>query len=141
MGLSEILGGGLGKVFKDIVGTFKLDPETKAKLEAELENHRFEIAKLEMDYDARLTEAASRNIVAEASSDGWLAKNARPLFLFMGGIVIWSNYIAALVASLANLYYVPVPIPEEIYWLYGSGFLGYVGARSWEKFNKFKIKK
>ena len=125
MGLAEILGGGVGKIFKDIVGTFKLDPETKAKIEAELENHRFEIAKLEMEYDAKVQEAASRNIVAEASSASWLARNSRPFFVFMGGILIIANYLLPLVTQWTQYPMQPIALDEWFYATYSFGFGGY----------------
>jgi len=41
--LSQLLTGGLGKLVKDVVGTFKLDPEKKAELEAILDANEHEI--------------------------------------------------------------------------------------------------
>ena len=124
----ELLGAGLGETFRKIIGTFKLDPETKAKIELELEVHKFEIAKIEAELEGRLADAASKNIQTEASNGDKYTSRARPTFLYICNIILAWNYIIVPLWNRA-----PINLPEPLFWLFGSVMLGYVGARTWEK--------
>jgi hypothetical protein len=81
-------------------------------------------------------------ILAEASSaDRWTSR-ARPSFLYVmyfilmlcvfGGIVgIW--YPVETQAAAKNMGVLLKALPEDLYTLFGLGYLGYTGARSFEK--------
>ena len=81
-------------------------------------------------------------IVAEAqSADPWTSR-ARPSFLYvMYALLLWAipmGLIAAthpeMAASIAqgmNAYL--AGIPEPLYALFGTGYLGYTAARTWGK--------
>lgn len=145
--LDTILGGGVGKMVKDVVGSFKLDPETKAKIDAAVEEHSHELAVLDKQYEAKLLEArqkevevAGANIRAEAASDSFISKNARPLFIFIGSIVIWANYLVAMIAGIAGRQYIPVEVPDIVFQIYILGFGGYVAGRSYEKVAKLRTR-
>jgi hypothetical protein len=81
-------------------------------------------------------------IVAEANSaDPWTSR-ARPSFLYvMYVLLLWSipmGLIAAVNPAMAlaiargmNAYL--SGIPEELYALFGTGYLGYTAARAWGK--------
>ena len=81
-------------------------------------------------------------IVAEAqSADPWTSR-ARPSFLYvMYALLLWAipmGLIAAAqpamakdIASGMNAYL--AGIPEPLYALFGTGYLGYTVARSWGK--------
>ncbi|MBI4185284.1 MAG: hypothetical protein HY521_14930 [Proteobacteria bacterium] len=81
-------------------------------------------------------------ILADAQSgDPWTSR-ARPTFLyvmyaviglcFAGGIVgiWWPGQVTAAAENIANLL---AAIPESLWWLFGAGYLGYTGARSFDK--------
>jgi hypothetical protein len=133
--LGTLIGGNLGDLFKKVVGTFKLDPEVKAKIEAQIEQNRFEIAKIQAELEAKLEEgrvkeieAAGANIRAEAGSGDRFTSRARPSFIYtMLGIFI-CNYIIFPLVTRPTLTF-----PEPLFWLFGSCMLGYTGARTWEK--------
>ena len=81
-------------------------------------------------------------IMAEAASpDRWISR-ARPAFLYvMYAVILWAipmGLIAAVQPSLAaaiatgmNTYL--AGIPEPLWALFGTGYLGYTAARQWGK--------
>lgn len=81
-------------------------------------------------------------IIAEANSaDPWTSR-ARPTFLYviyimilfaipMGFLSAFKPEFAQAVANGTKLWL--NAIPEELYALFGVGYLGYTGVRSWEK--------
>jgi len=138
--IGSILGGGLGKLFKDVVGTFKLSPEKKAEFEAVVAAHAHELAVKQAELEGKLAEsvsreieAASANIRAEAGSGDKYTSRARPSFLYVMLAIFVCNYIAF---PLLNR--LPLTFPEALFWLFGSCMLGYTGARTWEKFATIK---
>ncbi len=81
-------------------------------------------------------------ILAEANSaDPWTSR-ARPTFLYvmylviglcvLGGVVgiWWPDHVATAAANVGRLL---GAIPESLWWLFGAGYLGYTGARSFDK--------
>lgn len=81
-------------------------------------------------------------ILAEAgSADPWTSR-ARPTFLYLiytvialcfsGGIlgVWWPDHVSTAAQNIANLL---GAIPDDLWWLFGAGYLGYTGARSFDK--------
>lgn len=126
--LSDILSGGVGKLFKDIVGTFKLTPEAKLEFDKELAAHEFELKKIDAELESKLSDIASQNIQAEAKSGDKYTSRARPTFLYLMNIILGCNF---LLFPLINR---PVIVlPKPLFWLFGSCMLGYTGARTWEK--------
>jgi hypothetical protein len=135
--ISGIIGGagGLGKVFKDIVGTFKIDPTKKAELQAVIDSNEHEVQMKEMELQAKLQEAvtkeietASSNIRAEAQSGDKYTSRSRPSFIYMMLVIMLSNYMVFPLIGKP-----PITFPEPLFWLFGSCMLGYTGARTWEK--------
>src|SRR6266852_6180494 len=100
--LDQILGGGIGQIFKDVVGTFKLSPEDKAKFQAAIDANQKEIQLAQIaleskaqDTLARETEAASSNIRAEAASGDKYTSRARPSFIYVMLGIMAANYVAS----------------------------------------------
>jgi hypothetical protein len=138
--LDSIFGSGLsgvGDLVKKVVGTFKLDPETKAKVELALEQNKFELAKIDSDLESHLADIQGQNIRADAQSGDKFTSRARPAFLWMMTAGVGC---AIIIFPLINLFRVGQPlvleIPDAYLQLFGVGFLGYTGARSWEKVKK-----
>lgn len=109
------------------------DAENKAKL-----------ALLEVQQTGALSElqASMGAILAEAqSADPWTSR-ARPTFLYLmyavillafaGGVLgIWfPNHVAQAADNIGKLL---AAIPDSLWWLFGAGYLGYTGARSFDK--------
>jgi hypothetical protein len=112
-------------------------PDPQARDRAKLE-----LLKLEGDQEMRTIGAQMQAIVAEAQSpDPWTSR-ARPSFLYvMYTLILWSipmGLIAAADPRMAQgiaggMTTYLRGIPEELYALFGTGYLGYTAARTWGK--------
>ena len=110
----------------------------KAKLELLKEDNRQVLEEVKTDISA---------IIAEAnSSDKWTSR-ARPSFLylmyfciimcFVGGIIgIW--FPTQIQEAAKNLNSLLNAIPESLWWLFGAGYLGYTGGRTFDKWKQTK---
>lgn len=115
----------------------KLIPDKEARARAKLE-----LLQLEGSQELRTIEARLAAIVAEAGSqDPWTSR-ARPSFLYviyvlllwslpMGVLAAFSPATARDIAAGMNAYL--AGIPEPLYALFGTGYLGYTAARQWGK--------
>jgi len=135
--LEQILGGSVGQIFKDVVGTFKLSPEDKAKFQAAIDENQtqvrlaqIELEKKAQDTLARETEAASNNIRADAASGDKYTSRARPSFIYVMLGILVANYVVFPALSRPA-----IAFPDALFWLFGSCMLGYTGARTWEKYS------
>ena len=111
------------------------DPEAKAKAQMDL---------LKLEQDGQLEELRTRMsaIVEEAkSADPWTSR-ARPAFLYVVYVVILASIPMGILHAIAPSASVAIAegfkawlaaIPEPMWWLFGSGYLGYTGARSYDK--------
>ena len=130
----SIIAGLIGPVAKLID---KIIPDPEARDRAKLE-----LIKLEGSQEMEQLKVQLSAIVAEAqSADPWTSR-ARPSFLYvMYALLLWAipmGLIAAthpeMAASIAqgmNAYL--AGIPEPLYALFGTGYLGYTAARAWGK--------
>lgn len=108
---------------------------------------KLELVKTENQQALNEIQASLSAILAEANSaDPWTSR-ARPSFLyvmyivicscFIGGIIgIW--YPAQTVQAATNINALLKAIPSDLYTLFGMGYLGYTGARSFDKWRKIK---
>lgn len=115
----------------------KIIPDPKARDAAKLE-----LLKLEGSHDMERLRTQMSAVVAEAqSADPWTSR-ARPSFLYvMYTLLLWAipmGLIASVRPELArdiaagmNAYL--AGIPEPLYALFGTGYLGYTVAREWGK--------
>ncbi|OJW70753.1 MAG: hypothetical protein BGO57_01450 [Sphingomonadales bacterium 63-6] len=115
----------------------KVIPDKAAREKAKLE-----LMKLEGTQEMELIQAQLSAIVAEANSkDPWTSR-ARPSFLYviyvlllwaipMGLIAAFRPEMARDIASGMNAYL--NGLPEPLYALFGTGYLGYTAARQWGK--------
>jgi len=115
----------------------KLIPDKEARARAKLE-----LLQLEGTQELRTIEARLAAIVAEAGSqDPWTSR-ARPSFLYvmyvlllwalpMGVLAAFSPATARDIAAGMNAYL--AGLPEPLYALFGTGYLGYTAARQWGK--------
>lgn len=115
----------------------KIIPDPKARDAAKLE-----LLKLQGSQDMETMRTQLSAIVAEAqSADPWTSR-ARPSFLYvMYALLLWAipmGLIAAAQPSMADAIARGMTaylrgIPEELYALFGTGYLGYTAARAWGK--------
>ena len=115
----------------------KLIPDKEARAKAKLE-----LIRLEGTQEMQLIEARLKAIVAEAqSTDPWTSR-ARPSFLYvmyvllltaipMGVLAAFNPAVARDIAAGMNSYL--NGLPEPLYALFGTGYLGYTAARQWGK--------
>jgi hypothetical protein len=131
MGILETLIGPITKIIDKVI------PDKEAREKAKLE-----LLRLEGSQEMELIEVQLRAIVAEAQSpDPWTSR-ARPSFLYvMYVMILWAIPMGVLsafrpemaqsVAAGMNAYL--GGLPEPLYALFGTGYLGYTAARQWGK--------
>ena len=131
MGIIEGLIGPVAKLIDKIIP----DPEARDRA-------KLELLKLEGSQEMEAIKTRMTAIVAEAgSADPWTSR-ARPSFLYvMYALLLWAipmGLIAAARPEMAqgiadgmNAYL--AGIPEPLYALFGTGYLGYTVARQWGK--------
>lgn len=115
----------------------RIIPDPKARDAAKLE-----LLKLNGSHEMEAMRTQLTAIVAEANSaDPWTSR-ARPGFLYvMYALLLWSipmGLIAAIQPHMAEgiargMTAYLRGIPEELYALFGTGYLGYTAARAWGK--------
>ena len=115
----------------------KIIPDPKAREAAKLE-----LLRLEGTQEMERVKAQMAAVLAEAqSADPWTSR-ARPSFLYvMYALILWAIPMgliasvrpeaAAAIARGMNDYL--AGIPEPLYALFGTGYLGYTVARQWGK--------
>ncbi|HXG99981.1 MAG TPA: holin family protein [Sphingomicrobium sp.] len=129
-------------VFDAIIGPMsnlidKIIPDPRARDRAKLE-----LIKLQGDQEAASIAVQMQAIIVEAqSADPWTSR-ARPSFLYMMyALILWAipmGLIAAadprIAVNIGNGMTTYLRgIPEELYALFGTGYLGYTAARTWGK--------
>ena len=131
MSLLSALIGPVSKIIDKII------PDQQARDQAKLE-----LLKLEGSQELNQLQVQMSAILAEARSpDPWTSR-ARPSFLYVMYLLwLWSipmGLIAAVrpeaardIATGMNVYL--AGIPEPLYALFGTGYLGYTVARQWGK--------
>ena len=112
-----------------------VDPEARDRA-------KLELLKLDNSHELQTLQASLSAIIAEAGSpDPWTSR-ARPSFLYvmyamilwalpMGVIAAFNPGMARAISSGINAYL--AGIPEPLYALFGTGYLGYTAARAWGK--------
>jgi hypothetical protein len=109
---------------------------------AQRDTAKLELLQLQGSQDLAEIQARLSAIVAEANShDPWTSR-ARPSFLYviyilllwalpMGVLAAFSPATAREIAAGMNAYL--SGLPEPLYALFGTGYLGYTAARQWGK--------
>lgn len=136
--MDPVIGGGLLKLGSTILDKIFPDPEQRARAQIEL---------MKAEKEGQLAEAKLQMsaILAEAqSNDPWTSR-ARPSFMYvmyililacipMGILAAFHPEVAAKIAEGMKSWL--TAIPEELWTVFGVGYLGYTGARSFEKMKK-----
>ena len=131
MSLIDAVIGPIGKLLDKII------PDPQARDRAKME-----LLQLQGTQEMEALKAQLSAILVEAgSTDPWTSR-ARPSFLYvMYAIILWAipmGLIAAVAPDMAkgiangmNAYL--AGIPEPLWALFGTGYLGYTAARQWGK--------
>jgi len=131
MAIIEAIVGPVSKLLDKIIP----DPEARDRA-------KLELIKLQGDQEMAAIGAQMQAIVAEAqSADPWTSR-ARPSFLYViYALILWAlpmGLIAAADPGMAlgignGMTAYLRGLPEELYALFGTGYLGYTAARTWGK--------
>lgn len=115
----------------------KVIPDREARDRAKLE-----LIKLQGSHEMEVLQTRLSAIVAEASSlDPWTSR-ARPSFLYvMYALILWALPMglisafspAAAKGIAAGMGAYLSALPEPLYMLFGTGYLGYTVTRQWGK--------
>ncbi|MBY0429449.1 MAG: holin family protein [Alphaproteobacteria bacterium] len=120
----------------------RIIPDETARQAAKLE-----LVKTENQQALNEIQASLSAILAEANSDDPWTSRARPSFLYVMYVVICSCFIGGIIGiwypaqttqAAANINALLKAIPSDLYTLFGMGYLGYTGARSFDKWRKLK---
>jgi len=133
--IGEVIAGVVGKV----IDRAWPDPVQKAQALLELE-------KLKIDGSFRELDTALSAIKTEAASaDPWTSR-ARPSFLYVFYFILLALVVLAPLVGITNpegmsSFFANVKlgfeaIPEALWWTFSAGYLGYTGARTFEKRGK-----
>lgn len=133
----------LESLFAPIAGLIdKIIPDPRARDAAKLE-----LLKMQGSQEMETLRTQLSAIVAEAeSTDPWTSR-ARPSFLYvMYAMILWAipmGLIAAVQPKMAQnvaagMTAYLAAIPESMWALFGTGYLGYTAARSWGKARGFE---
>ncbi|TMM49013.1 holin family protein [Qipengyuania marisflavi] len=115
----------------------KIIPDKEARARAKLA-----LLELEGSHELKTIEARLSAIVAEAQSPDVWTSRARPSFLYvMYVLILWSVPMGILAAFDANaaqaigkgMTAYLSGLPDALYALFGTGYLGYTAARQWGK--------
>lgn len=131
----QFLVGPLANLAGNLIDNLFETEEEKAAAKAKL-------MKLEQEGKLSELQVSMSAIIAEANSkDPWTSR-ARPTFLyviysiiilcFVGGVlgIWWPEHVSTAATNIKNLL---GAVPENLWWLFGAGYLGYTGARSFDK--------
>jgi hypothetical protein len=131
MAIIEAIVGPVSKLLDKIIP----DPEARDRA-------KLELIKLQGDQEMAAIGVQMQAIIAEAqSADPWTSR-ARPSFLYViYALILWAlpmGLIAAVDPKMAlgignGMTAYLRGLPEELYALFGTGYLGYTAARTWGK--------
>lgn len=120
---------------KGLIARIWPDPVQQAEAQRKL-------AELEQAGELRGIELQLSAILAEANSADPYTSRARPTFLYVMYAIILLLVVGAILGiwwpvqvfqAAENLSKLLSALPEELWWLFGTGYLGYTGARTYEK--------
>ena len=139
--MSALLLDGILGIGKTVIERLFPDPEQRAKAELELlmaeRNGELEAAKVQMSA-----------IIAEAQSSDPYTSRARPSFMYvfyfvLVNLVVVAPFVGVFFPEQMDKFFDNVAkgfsaIPEELWWTFTVGYLGYTGARTYEKRQRAK---
>ena len=122
MSFFKVLGGMIGPV-TELVDNLHTSEEERLQIKAKLFEMQTGIAKQTLDYEARLVEAQTKVITAEAQGASWMQRNWRPITML--------TFLALVVADTFGL--TEFRLAPDAWTLLQIGLGGYVVGRSAEK--------
>jgi hypothetical protein len=134
---SRLLGGDTGQKMDEVAVALEDNMQKDPEFRKQMLSQELEIKKV---YAADFADA--RELIKESlKSEDAYVRRARPTFMYLFYAIILFNFaifpILAAAIPAVELFVYPA-LPSELYWLFGSAFLGYTGFRSYDKRNKLK---
>lgn len=118
----------------DVIDELHTSAEEKATAKLAILSAQADVVSNVLDYEARLAEAQTKVIVAEAQGTSWLQRNWRPLIMLTFGFVVLWNFVLAPLGTWISGSSVPQLEMTAGFWtLLSVGIGGYVAGRSGEK--------
>lgn len=142
--LANVLGGGILGEVKNIIGSFKLDPEVKAKLEAAVDERADAIRLKELELQEKIQDAANAEVLAqiavnEADAKGNLYQSSwRPTIGYICGVGLLYQFLGQpLGAWMSGVWKFagPPPIDTSSLMTLLFGMLGLGALRTIDKKN------
>jgi hypothetical protein len=101
MGLKDFIGG-LFEPARELVSELITDKDKANELRAKLFEIQTQAANKVIDYEQELVKAQSAVIVAEASSEGWMARNWRPITMLTFVVLIVAQWFGLTDEHITN---------------------------------------
>ncbi len=123
----------------------RIFPDKAKQDEAKLELAKVanEALTIQMKAQSDMMASQSAVVVAEASSESWMARNWRPMLMWMFMALIFNQYFINPIVAAFGFPLIFPPIPEHGWTMLDIGMGGYIVGRSAEKiahsFNKAKF--
>lgn len=127
-GIIDIVKGAISPV-TDIINKAVKDKDLAKKLDHEIRSTLIESFMTEMSNKKDV-------LVAEISSDSWLASSWRPILMLSFTAIIVNNYILAPYLGAMFDFGISLDIPPDMWDLLKIGVGGYIVGRSGEKITK-----
>lgn len=103
------------------------DADARAKAQEEITAHL-------LANEATIIDAAKSVVVAEVTSESWMAKNWRPALMFLlMGLIVWFVVVAPVFGLVGATKVALAAVPPELWSLIQIGLGGYIIGRSGEK--------
>lgn len=140
-GFGKIIGGDKGRKMEEAgqiadevsrqYETGSLPPEKRMALETAIMEHEQKLKEIALEkYRLEVQDLKEARDVIKTTlrSEDPYVRRARPTFLWLMYLILFMNYLVLPVIGK-----VPINLPEALYWLFGSAFLGYGALRSMDK--------
>ena len=134
-GAAGLVGGDIVTKAAEVIDAISGKAETDPELQKLLENSKLEMARIGLA-DAE----GARLLIREAQkSDDAYVRRARPTFLYVMYILLILIYVPPIIRSVVTGEVAVFPeVPEPLFYLFGSAFLGYATLRESGKGGWFK---
>lgn len=131
-GLLDIAKGILAPIH-GIVDDLHTSGEEKLAAQRELFRAEHAFAQTLLEHEAKVVDAQSRVVIAEAQGQSWLQRNWRPLLMLTIVAIVANNYLLAPYLSALFGVGLQLDLPEQLWQLMTIGVGGYIVGRTGEK--------
>ena len=133
----KLIGGETGAQAEKLAAQFDQSSISELDMKEAMWKHESRI----MEIHAKDAEGARQLIRDESKSEDPFVRRARPAFMWLFyGVIVFNFVIFPVIMFFKpELVFTYPAMPEELYYLFGTAFVGYSGFRSWDKKNKTKV--